>query len=441
MFDIASLAMGVGPASLNALTGGKALESVGDFMGLGSLDDLNTPENIDFAAMLNPAISQGSAGIAQGYKGAEQSIRDALMSANQQLATGTTAARGDVSGGRDRALQALNPALAQATGNVQTGIDQARQSLVPGFASAREMLSPHMQRTERAAQRFEDMLYGERTPLEQTRGYGAMERGRKSAIDDLVTNRAGLGKLFSGSTAEQAADIGGAMEMSLLDRQDMQRERELARLASETSAGRNLAGAGANLATQEAMSIADLLRGGGSELAQLALTGGQQRAGLETDAANRLAQLAQQGAVAGAGNTANLSQYLAGLQSQGGVNQAQFNLGGQQSIANMLMGQRGQDLNAAQTQAQMDAKEAEGRRGFVGDIIGAGASVLPFLSDRRFKENIEPYKKIGKHQWYSYNYIFDKTPMVGVMAQEAMEITPDAVHNVDGILFVDYARL
>lgn len=39
---------------------------------------------------------------------------------------------------------------------------------------------------------------------------------------------------------------------------------------------------------------------------------------------------------------------------------------------------------------------------------------------------------------YSFNYIGDNDVYVGVIAQDVMDIMPDAVQEVDGFLTVDY---
>ena len=64
-------------------------------------------------------------------------------------------------------------------------------------------------------------------------------------------------------------------------------------------------------------------------------------------------------------------------------------------------------------------------------------------SDIRLKENIKPlYSKKGLNV-YSYNYIWDKTPQVGVMAHEVLETKyKDAVvTDKNGYYMVDYSKL
>jgi hypothetical protein len=73
----------------------------------------------------------------------------------------------------------------------------------------------------------------------------------------------------------------------------------------------------------------------------------------------------------------------------------------------------------------------------LGQMIGTGTKtmagiggLLGLFSDRRLKENI---KKVGKLDngldVYSYNYIWDKTPQIGLMADEVKKVNPEAVIN------------
>ncbi|MBX2989445.1 MAG: tail fiber domain-containing protein [Bdellovibrionaceae bacterium] len=71
----------------------------------------------------------------------------------------------------------------------------------------------------------------------------------------------------------------------------------------------------------------------------------------------------------------------------------------------------------------------------------AAASMLPMLafSDRRLKSNIS---MIGKHTngLNVYEYDIGGKREIGFMADEVRELHPDAVHEVNGYLAVDYAK-
>jgi len=63
-------------------------------------------------------------------------------------------------------------------------------------------------------------------------------------------------------------------------------------------------------------------------------------------------------------------------------------------------------------------------------------------SDRRLKRNIQ---KIGQLEnglnVYTFNYIWDSTLTVGVMADEVRKVKPEAVININGFDLVDYSEI
>ena len=93
--------------------------------------------------------------------------------------------------------------------------DQALSSIQMGLDQATSTLDPNIGRSEELSGMLQSLLMGN-TPTSSLPGYNAMTMARKDAIGDLATNNAGMGKFFSGTTAEQAADIGGSMENQLL---------------------------------------------------------------------------------------------------------------------------------------------------------------------------------------------------------------------------------
>jgi polysaccharide biosynthesis/export protein len=71
------------------------------------------------------------------------------------------------------------------------------------------------------------------------------------------------------------------------------------------------------------------------------------------------------------------------------------------------------------------------------------AALGAFLSDARVKRDITPIAKWENGlQLYRYRYAWSDTFYVGVLAQEVLEVAPNAVsRGADGYLRVDYARL
>jgi len=102
-----------------------------------------------------------------------------------------------------------------------------------------------------------------------------------------------------------------------------------------------------------------------------------------------------------------------------------------------------------QYQAEMDKYNAQQQAssGFLGGLMSlggtlGGASIIKY-SDRRLKENISKVGQLDNGlNVYSYRYKSGGPMHIGVMAQEVMEVNPDAVHIMpDGFMAVDYGAL
>ncbi|MBL8302358.1 MAG: tail fiber domain-containing protein, partial [Ideonella sp.] len=80
-----------------------------------------------------------------------------------------------------------------------------------------------------------------------------------------------------------------------------------------------------------------------------------------------------------------------------------------------------------------------------GQIAGLAATALGAYmgaSDRRLKQDI---RRIGEMPsglpLYRFRYVWGGPEQIGVMAQEAARLFPEAVHEIDGWLVVDYGRI
>lgn len=75
------------------------------------------------------------------------------------------------------------------------------------------------------------------------------------------------------------------------------------------------------------------------------------------------------------------------------------------------------------------------------NIIGGGTAAAGLMfSDERVKERIEKVGELDDGQnVYTYNYRGDSTPQLGLLAQEVLDHVPEAVHDVGGVLAVDYS--
>jgi len=99
---------------------------------------------------------------------------------------------------------------------------------------------------------------------------------------------------------------------------------------------------------------------------------------------------------------------------------------------------------ATQAQGQWDQNNYNQQVGSFNNMMGGlaslGAAYIGKPSDRRLKSNIEFIEKRGPHNWYEYD--IDGRRERGVMAQEVLEINPEAVITMpNGYYAVDYGRL
>lgn len=157
-------------------------------------------------------------------------------------------------------------------------------------------------------------------------------------------------------------------------------------------------------------------------------------------------------------NAANVANFNTALQSQLALRQQPINeilaLAGQGQlqtpnfVSTPATGVAGTDIagltqqNYA-NQYQNYANQQQQSNQMLGGLFSAGASLLPLLSDRRAKKDIV---QIGTtHSGvpiYRFRYKHGGPVQIGYLAQEVMEIYPDAVTmGPDGFYRVDYAKV
>lgn len=88
-------------------------------------------------------------------------------------------------------------------------------------------------------------------------------------------------------------------------------------------------------------------------------------------------------------------------------------------------------------------QQAAARSQMLGQIFGTVGTAATMMSDRRFKANIRRIGTLANGlATYAFNYIGDKAQQFGVMAQEVLDVIPDAVsHGADGFMRVDYGKV
>lgn len=151
---------------------------------------------------------------------------------------------------------------------------------------------------------------------------------------------------------------------------------------------------------------------------------------------NRVQSLA---AAAGAGQQAMNSQQT----NSGALGSALATLGGNlgSNTASLYGSQASGLAGLYGAQAQAQATQNASSNSLFGSIAGG---VLGMFSDRRLKKNIIATGDIilDTVPVYEFSYVWDKDERhVGVMAQDILEVMPEAVGIKDGYYTVDYSKL
>jgi hypothetical protein len=172
----------------------------------------------------------------------------------------------------------------------------------------------------------------------------------------------------------------------------------------------------------------------------------QALAGAQAAGANQAAQMQ---AAAGVMRDINNQRLQAGSQlGQIGGNYLERGLGSKQAQLGFAerptdwVGQRGKNLALTPSQIytpqypgqqSTETTEKPGLKGIIGSIF----------SDRRAKENIQHQGQIEGIDVYTYNYIWDKQPKFGVMAQDLLDsaYAPAVTVHESGYYQVDYSQL
>ena len=86
---------------------------------------------------------------------------------------------------------------------------------------------------------------------------------------------------------------------------------------------------------------------------------------------------------------------------------------------------------------------AANRAAGAGNIMNTALSVGKLaLCDRRYKENIEKAGTLNNGlDVYWFNYIGDDQRQLNVMADEVQDLYPKAVHEIDGVMYVDHGAI
>jgi hypothetical protein len=137
-----------------------------------------------------------------------------------------------------------------------------------------------------------------------------------------------------------------------------------------------------------------------------------------------------------------LNDIAALLGTGGGVQNPQFSPFAQVGVA--APDYMGQVNNTYADQYGQYQQQQKDRSAGLGAIFGLAGQLAPLaFSDARLKENVVRIGKLANGlATYAFNYIGGKVRQFGVMAQEALQIVPDAVSvPADGYMTVDYGKV
>lgn len=128
-------------------------------------------------------------------------------------------------------------------------------------------------------------------------------------------------------------------------------------------------------------------------------------------------------------------QGLGGSGTAQGVHGMDFMSTPQPTVANTDLS--GNVWNAYNAKANQYNQQMQGIYSLAGSAMGAMA-----MSDIRVKRDITKIDD-DPRGWgvYTFRYLNDDAWHKGFMAQEVMTSRPDAVHNIDGVLYIDYGVL
>ncbi len=170
----------------------------------------------------------------------------------------------------------------------------------------------------------------------------------------------------------------------------------------------------------------------------------------QTNQFNRLNTVTQSGQNAAAGlggigqqTAANIGgNYVgAGNAAAAGINGSAASMGNAFQNAGQQLGGLYGNQNSSNAFTGSNAFTQPANYNAIGGFDPAAANNgLPW-SDIRLKNSIEYLGKENGHSIYTFKYNGDDKKYVGVMAQDVLLTNPDAVHERDGFMCVDYEKL
>ena len=367
--------------------------------------------------------------------------------------------------GSEMSLGAANDLLKRggnrAIDDLLAGTGQARNDITTASQAALQPLAGYAQ-SGQDANAMQANLLGANGPAAQA---AAMQQFQNSPGQDflreeqeraVLRNSAATGGTQGGAVLEE-------LQRRAYGRAGTAFNDRVAQLGGLGSQGLTASQGQSGIMGETGMALSGLAERGAGNLASTRLGIAGQQADIQGTIAGGRTRAGEQMAQNIGRTTAN----LANLQNAEGAALAQILDGGQfaeimakagitdantlQQLATLLANiSTGQGSQATGLGGIPGVTQTEGALAGIGKAAaGAGAAMSGYadMSDIRLKENIVPIGKIGRHNFYTWDWKAEALPIVGnqgtvgVIAQEAQKISPDAVVEVDGILKVDYSRI
>ena len=454
------------------LGGGRTIDEIRDEIGQ-SVEGQQYTNNQDSVQADEDAFNETAK---YGLAGSEEALENSLRAALGLIESSAMTARDDLTGGRDLSNAEYQRALAEATGTINTANTEGRAD----FAAAQDYYDPYVNAGNQAFQQMADytgasgvaaqqaaydnyrsspgqnylVQQAENASLRNAAATGGLGGGRVQ--QELQTQAMGLAQQDFANSFDRLGRIADVGQQATSAQSGLQQQMG----ANTINQGNNLA----NLQTQSGAAVAGNQFAGGINMANVAssagnnaansvmntgqlLSGGRTRAGEMiannlTNQSNNMANMINQQGAGLADLTGVNAGNLTGLLGGAGENQALS----QQQLAQYLSGISNSQISAV-----------AGAAGVGQDSSGADnaakaaqtAATLYGMSDERLKTNIVKVGVIGRHNLYTWDWtekgkeIADpKQPRIGVMAQEAMKLNPEAVvMGTEGYLQVKYSEL
>ena len=273
----------------------------------------------------------------------------------------------------------------------------------------------------------------------RSQGFGRAQDAARQSFESQQGRQAGLGQMQANLGGQQAS-IGGQQaalgsQMAGLGQQQVQRGQALGGFGSNIMQGGQQLGGLGQMSGNMGQQYGQI----GQGIAGL----GQQGQGMLGNQVNMLNQLGQQGQ---ATQQAALSRQFQGAQQLANEPLQRLQTG-QALLAGSPMGgiSGGTGTSAYQRGTYQDPSsfsKAAGAAGTIGTLVG-------MFSDSELKTNIKKVTDVEPNiGWYTWDWNdkakelgIDAEPTEGVLAQEVLEVKPDAVVVKDGYYAVDYAKV